>query len=73
MIYKQLTESQSHQGKKVEVEKFKTELKSQESQSKSANNIAVGKLETAVKLEAEKLRLRGQAQEKQEKLQTKGE
>ena len=59
--------------KKVEVEKFKTELKSQESQSKSANNTAIGKLENAVKLEAEKLRLRGQAQEKLEKLQRKGE
>jgi len=59
--------------KRSEVEKFKTELKSQESKSKSANSIAVGKLEQAVKLEAEKLRLRGQAQEKQEKLQNKGE
>ena len=59
--------------KKVEVEKFKSELKSQESQSKSANNLAIGKLESAVKLEAEKLRLRGQAQEKQERLQRKGE
>ena len=59
--------------KRSEVEKFKTELKSQESKSKSANSIAVGKLEQAVKLEAEKLRLRSQAQEKQEKLQNKGE
>ena len=59
--------------KRTEVEKFKTELKSQESQVKSANNLAVGKLENAVKLEAEKLRLRGQTQEKQEKLQRKGE
>ena len=59
--------------KRTEVEKFKTELKSQESESKSANRLAVGKLESAVKLEAEKLRLRGQAQEKQERLQRKGE
>jgi hypothetical protein len=59
--------------KRSEVEKFKTELKSQESQTKSANSIAVGKLENAVKLEAEKLRLRGQTQEKQERLQNKGE
>jgi len=59
--------------KRVEVEKFKSELKSQESQSNSANKLAVGKLESAVKLEAEKLRLRGQAQEKQERLQRKGE
>ena len=35
--------------------------------------MALGKLNNAVKLEAEKLRLRGQAQEKQEKLQNKGE
>ena len=59
--------------KRTEVEKFKTELKSQESESKSANRLAVGKLENAVKLESEKLRLRGQTQEKQERLQRKGE
>ena len=59
--------------KRTEVEKFKTELKSHESESKSANKLAVGKLENAVKLESEKLRLRGQTQEKQEKLQRKGE
>ena len=59
--------------KRTEVEKFKAELKSNESQTKSANKLAVGKLENAVKLEAEKLRLRGQTQEKQEKLQRKGE
>jgi len=59
--------------KRTEVEKFKSELKSHESNSKSANKLAVGKLENAVKLEAEKLRLRGQAQEKQERLQRKGE
>jgi len=59
--------------KRTEVEKFKTELKSQESESKSANRLAVGKLEQAVKLEAEKLRLRSQSQEKQERLQKKGE
>ena len=59
--------------KKVEVEKFKTELKSQESQSKSANSTALGKLTNAVKLEQEKLRLRSQTQEMQEKLRKKGE
>ena len=59
--------------KRSEVEKFKTELKSQESKTKSANTIAVGKLESAVKLEAEKLRVRSQAQEKQERLLKKGE
>jgi hypothetical protein len=59
--------------KRTEVEKFKAELKSQESESKSANNLALGKLESAVKLETEKLRIRGQAQERNEKLQRKGE
>ena len=59
--------------KRTEVEKFKTGLKSQESDTKSSNKLAVGKLESAVKLEAEKLRLRSQAQEKQERLQKKGE
>ena len=59
--------------KRTEVEKFKTEMKSQESDSKSASKLAIGKLENAVKLETEKLRLRGQAQEKLEKLQRKGE
>mgnify|MGYP003650778690 CR=1 FL=1 len=59
--------------KRTEVEKFKTELKSQESESKSANRLAAGKLEQAVKLEAEKLRLRGQSQQNLEKLQNKGE
>tara|TARA_R100000781_G_scaffold886_3_gene1491 strand:+ start:133 stop:2157 length:2025 start_codon:yes stop_codon:yes gene_type:complete len=59
--------------KRTEVEKFKSELKSQESQTKSANKIAVGKLENAVKLESEKLRLRSQTQEREEKLQEKGE
>ena len=59
--------------KRTEVEKFKATLKSQESESKSANKLAVGTLENAVKLEVEKSRLRGQAQEKQEKLQQKGE
>ena len=59
--------------KKVEVEKFKTELKSQESQSKSANSTALGKLTNAVKLEQEKLRLRSQTQEMQERLRKKGE
>ena len=59
--------------KRTEVEKFKTEMKSQESDSKSASKLAIGKLENAVKLETEKLRLRGQAQDKLEKLQNKGE
>ena len=58
--------------KRTEVEKFKTELKSQESQSKSASKLAVGQLENAVKLESEKLRLRNEAEAK-ERLQKKGE
>ena len=73
MIYKQLIESQSQQGNVQKLRNSKAELKSQESQSKSANRLAVGKLKDAVKLESEKLRLRGQAQEKIEKLQKKGE
>jgi len=56
--------------KRTEVEKFKAELKSQESQTKSATNLAVSKLENAVDLETEKLRLRNKANEK---LQRKGE
>ncbi len=59
--------------KRTEVEKFKGDMKSHELESKAANKMAVGKLTNAVKLEAEKLRLRSQAQEKQEKLQRKGE
>ena len=56
--------------KRTEVEKFKAELKSHESQTKSATNLAVSKLENAVDLETQKLRLRNQADEK---LQRKGE
>ena len=59
--------------KRTEVEKFKSDLKSHELESKSASNIAVGKLTNAVKLETEKLRLKGQADSKLEKLQKKGE
>ena len=56
--------------KRTEVEKFKAELKSHESQTKSDTNLAVSKLENAVDLETQKLRLRNQADEK---LQRKGE
>ena len=56
--------------KRTEVEKFKPELKSHESQNKTATNLAVSKLENAVDLETQKLRLRIQADEK---LQRKGE
>ena len=59
--------------KRSEIEKFKSELNSQESKSRAANSVAVGKLENAVKLETEKLRLRSQTQEREERLQRKGE
>ena len=59
--------------KKVEVEKFKTKLKESELDTKKGSEIAVGKLTNAVKLEQEKLRLRGQTQEKLQKSQQKGE
>jgi len=59
--------------KRTEVEKFKGKLKETELNSKSASKEAVNKLENAVKLEIEKSHLRGQTQEKQEKLQRKGE
>ena len=57
--------------KRSEIEKFKSELNSQESKSRAANSVAVGKLENAVKLETEKLRLRSQTQEREERLQKK--
>jgi hypothetical protein len=59
--------------KRTEVEKFKSALKESELNSKAASKEAVGKLESVVKLESEKLRLRGQAQERIEKSQKKGE
>ena len=59
--------------KRTEVEKFKSELKSQESQAKAANRLAVGKLENAVNLESEKLRINNENNLRQEELQKKGE
>ena len=59
--------------KRVEVEKFKTRLKEQELGSKGKSQVATDKLMNAVKLESEKLRLRGLTQEKNEKLQGKVE
>lgn len=59
--------------KRTEVEKFKSALKESELNSRAASKEAVGKLESVVKLESEKLRLRGQTQEKIEKSQKKGE
>ena len=61
-----------HDKKRVEVAKFQGKLKESELESKKGSELAVGKLTNAVKLEQEKLRLRGQSQEKQQKSQ-KGE
>ena len=58
--------------KRTEVEKFKTSLKGQELESKSAGKVAINKLESAVKLETERLRLRSDSQKQEEKLQSKG-
>ena len=57
---------------RTEVEKFKGKLKEVELDSKSANKQQVDKLTSAVKLEVEKSRLRGQSQADREKLQAKG-
>ena len=62
-----------HDKKRVEIAKFQGKLKESELESKKGSELAVGKLTSAVKLEQEKLRLRGQAQEKQQKSQNKGE
>ena len=61
-----------HNRQRVEVAKFQGKLKESELESKKGSELAVGKLTNAVKLEQEKLRLRGQTQEKQQKSQ-KGE
>jgi hypothetical protein len=58
--------------KRTEVEKFKGELKSHELDNKAANQMSANKLTSAVKLEAEKMRLRNDAANK-ERLQEKGE
>ena len=55
--------------KRTEVEKFKTRLKEQELEHKSNSKLSANKLTSAVKLEAEKLRLRGEAQLAKEKSQ----
>ena len=54
--------------KRTEVEKFKSNLNEIKLNEKAVGMQQSNKLTNAVKLEAEKLRLRGQAQEKQEKL-----
>ena len=53
---------------RTEVEKFKGKLKESELSTKSTNQMSVDKLSNAVKLEQERLRLRSQTQEKNEKL-----
>ena len=55
--------------KRTEVEKFKTTLKENELNTQAANKNAVNQLTNVVKLESEKLRLRGESQAKQERLQ----
>ena len=55
--------------KRTEVEKFKTRLKEQELEAKANSKLSANKLTSAVKLEAEKLRLRGEAQLAKEKSQ----
>ena len=52
---------------RTEVEKFKTRLKEQELEYGSKQKLAANKLGNAVKLESEKLRLRGETQNRQEK------
>jgi hypothetical protein len=49
--------------KRTEVEKFKGKLKEQELDSKAATKVATSTLTNAVKLETEKLRLRGKSKE----------
>ena len=57
--------SQTISKQRTEVEKFKGRLKEQELDYKNKNSLAANKLGNAVKLESEKLRLRGQPQKKQ--------
>tara|TARA_R100001082_G_C4364994_1_gene161429 strand:- start:820 stop:2856 length:2037 start_codon:yes stop_codon:yes gene_type:complete len=56
---------------RAEVEKFKGRLKDNELGTKSKNQLSVDKLSNAVKLEQEKLRIRSQTRESNEKLQNK--
>lgn len=55
--------------KKVEVEKFKGQLKEQEYDSKTQNKASIDKLSNAVKLESEKLRLATDAEKKRSQTQ----
>ena len=55
--------------KRTEVEKFKTELNKTKAESETSSKLAIDRLKNAVNLESEKSRLRGQAQERQQKSQ----
>ena len=55
--------------KRVEVEKFKGQLKEQEFESKTKNKVSIDKLSNAVKLETEKLRLATDAEKKRSQAQ----
>ena len=55
--------------KRVEVEKFKGQLKEQEYESKTKNKVSIDKLSNAVKLETEKLRLATDTEKKRSQAQ----
>ena len=59
--------------KKTEVEKFKGKLKEFELDEKYNSKESINNLDNAVKLQSEKLRLRSDTQEKEERLRRKGE
>jgi hypothetical protein len=59
--------------KRTEVEKFKGKLKEFELDEKYNSKESINNLSSAVKLQGEKLRLRSDTQEKEEKLRRKGE
>ena len=72
--YLQTAHRESIQSRKTtEVEKFKGRLKDKELTAKYNSRGQIDKLTNAVKLENEKSRLRGEAQEKLQRLQKKGE
>ena len=59
--------------KKTEVEKFKGKLREFELDEKYNSKESINNLSSAVKLQSEKLRLRSDAQDKEEKLRRKGD
>ena len=72
MTYKQLIEKLLPHVKEPKLKNSREDLKKSNWIVKSANRQQVDKLTNAVKLEVEKSRLRGQAQQNQEKLPAKG-